>query len=546
MINCLTLSSLAKVFPDAEPDRRFFLSSATMLRNDVYSFQIAYRGCDYYQKRIEVTCPDTLGGRVSVRQIDYVPCDLPIPPGCEALCDRSAPGLFPDILRPLPKIMFAYGFTYRSLLVTVDCSNMPAESDIYTVTVCIDDGEKCDVSFELTVLDAFLPKQSIPVTNWLHCDCLCNFYSVPFGSDEFRRILKNFVETAVKNGINMILTPLFTPPLDTMPGGERLNVQLLDIRLDENGKYTFSFDRLISFIGDIVDSGAEYFEFSHLFTQWGCKYAPNIYAETPDGYRKIFGWETDGCSDEYRSFLAQLLPELTGILKKHSLYERCFFHISDEPAAAMIDRYAACSLFVQQYVDKDRIIDAISDTDYYTRGLIAHPVASLNAIHRFTDIGAEGLWGYYCCCELRTPNRFLALRAARNRILGALLFRYDVRGFLQWGYNFYNTNLSVEAVDPYATSTAGGWIPGGDAYVVYPDSNGTALESLRLVVFADALRDYRALCGALEFTKREELTALLGINDITFVDFPDDPVSVLRLREKLNTLLAQHGTNCHR
>jgi len=212
----------------------------------------------------------------------------------------------------------------------------------------------------------------------------------------------------------------------------------------------------------------------------------------------------------------------------------------------MIDRYAACSLFVQQYVDKDRIIDAISDTDYYTRGLIAHPVASLNAIHRFTDIGAEGLWGYYCCCELRTPNRFLALRAARNRILGALLFRYDVRGFLQWGYNFYNTNLSVEAVDPYATSTAGGWIPGGDAYVVYPDSNGTALESLRLVVFADALRDYRALCGALEFTKREELTALLGINDITFVDFPDDPVSVLRLREKLNTLLAQHGTNCHR
>ncbi len=49
----------------------------------------------------------------------------------------------------------------------------------------------------------------------------------------------------VDNGINMILTPLFTPPLDTKVGGERPTVQLVDVNMDGD-KYTFNFDNLIN------------------------------------------------------------------------------------------------------------------------------------------------------------------------------------------------------------------------------------------------------------------------------------------------------------
>jgi hypothetical protein len=41
----------------------------------------------------------------------------------------------------------------------------------------------------------------------------------------------------------MILTPLFTPPLNTAVGGEKLTVQLVDVE-KSNDKYSFGFDNL--------------------------------------------------------------------------------------------------------------------------------------------------------------------------------------------------------------------------------------------------------------------------------------------------------------
>ena len=45
----------------------------------------------------------------------------------------------------------------------------------------------------------------------------------------------------------MILTPLFTPALDTAVGIERTTTQLLDVRV-ENGNYSFGFDRVKKWI----------------------------------------------------------------------------------------------------------------------------------------------------------------------------------------------------------------------------------------------------------------------------------------------------------
>ena len=41
----------------------------------------------------------------------------------------------------------------------------------------------------------------------------------------------------------MLLTPVFTPPLDTAVGGERRTVQLVDVKAEGN-QYTFGFANL--------------------------------------------------------------------------------------------------------------------------------------------------------------------------------------------------------------------------------------------------------------------------------------------------------------
>mgnify|MGYP007002626099 FL=1 len=85
-----------------------------------------------------------------------------------------------------------------------------------------------------------LPKQKMMHTEWFYLDCLADYYHVPVFSEEHWEIITNYLKEYVKRGCNMILTPLFTPALDTAVGIERTTTQLLDVRV-ENGNYSFGF-----------------------------------------------------------------------------------------------------------------------------------------------------------------------------------------------------------------------------------------------------------------------------------------------------------------
>lgn len=51
--------------------------------------------------------------------------------------------------------------------------------------------------------------------------------------------------------------------------------------------------------------------------------------------------------------------------------------------------------------------------------------------------------------------------SARNRILGCQLWRNKAKGFLHWGFNFYNDGLSHRSIDPFCVTDAGGHFPAG-------------------------------------------------------------------------------------
>ena len=121
-------------------------------------------------------------------------------------------------------------------------------------------------------------------------------------SDAFFAIMKNFVSVAVKNGMNMLLLPAFTPPLDTPIFSRRKTAQLVKI-FYENGQYNFDFSLMKKFLDLCRAAGIEYFEHSHLFTQWGAQAAPQIVASVEGEKQEIFGWQTDAVGPEYKTFL---------------------------------------------------------------------------------------------------------------------------------------------------------------------------------------------------------------------------------------------------
>ena len=532
------LNSLEKVFSDEKPHVSD-IKVISMLKNERTSFQVAF--CSEKDGKITVS----LGGVLAEISKIYLVKDVPV--GTAAYDDvddfylRKTSGLYPDYLLPANGEISVESGKWYSFWIEVSGNGKIVGKNC--ITVGIQGDVSADSEVEIEIIDAELPEQKLIYTNWYHSDCICNYYGIEPFTDEFWRINKSFIKTAVEHGLNCILTPLFTPPLDTKVGGERKTVQLVKVK-KRGGKYSFNFVNLRKWIAMCRECGVEYFEMSHLFTQWGAKHAPKIVATDRKGReKKVFGWFTRTSSKEYDDFLRQFSKKLINVIDEEGLREKCFFHVSDEPGLHHLKTYKRRANLIKECFPGFKVIDALSDYAFYETGAVKNPIPAEDHIESFVGNVPE-LWTYYCCgqCYENVPNRFVSMPSLRNRILGVLLYKYNVKGFLQWGYNFYNLQYSVKAISPYEITDAGGSFPSGDSFMVYPAENGTALESLRLKVFYDSFQDLAALNALEKKIGREKVIEILEKDldkPLTFKEYPHDDNWLLLMREKVNQMIKE-------
>ena len=109
--------------------------------------------------------------------------------------------------------------------------------------------------------------------------------------------------------------------------------------------------------------------------------------------------------------------------------------------------------------------------------------------------------------------------SVNNRIIGTQFYKYGIEGFLHWGYNFYFSQLSRHAVNPFLVTDGDYMVPSGDAFSVYPAPDGTAWAFVM-----------RLLEGGLR-------------GRITFSSYPRRAAFLLRLRERVNAAIAARQEN---
>ncbi|MBR2612191.1 MAG: DUF4091 domain-containing protein [Clostridia bacterium] len=392
----------------------------------------------------------------------------------------------------------------------------------------------------LTRLDAKLPDIDFKFTQWFYCDSLADYYGVKVWSDEHFRMIENFAKAARRQGMNMILTPIHTPPLDTYVGGERTTTQLVTITR-EDGEYHFTFDNLDRFIHIMDNLGFEYFELAHLFTQWGAEHAPKIVLTKEDGSEeKIFGWETDATGEEYVSFLKAYIPAVIGHLKELGVMHRVYFHISDEPTRDNYTTYLAAKEVVRDLIAPYPIMDASSTFEFYRDGIVDIPIPVNSKIAPYLENEVEGLWTYYCCGQTdKVANNLIAMPAYRTRSLAYQLYKYHIVGFLQWGFNFYNAFRSMGKINPFLDTTGGQWVPGGDPFVVYPAPDGTPYESTRLLTFGEVMSDLRLLHLVEQKVGYDALVRLIEhyLGTVAFDSCVTASAPILALRKALLALV---------
>lgn len=537
------VSSLEKCFLDEDFDTKTAYSGGSMLMNEVFHFGACFDEempvWNNVPYTLEVDSP--LSAYIRVYTVEHVPSQMPVyRDRCDENYLRTTPGLYPDVLIPLNEPMrIAATNTLRSLFIEV-MPNGQADAGVYPIVLRARNaaGEiTAEAGLTLEIIDATLPEQALINTEWFHCDCLQTYYGTEAFDEQHWTIIENFMATAAKHGMNMILTPIFTPPLDTYVGGERPTTQLIDITVD-GGVYHFDFSKLGRWIALCDKVGIRYLEIAHFFTQWGAAHAPKIVATVDGAEQRIFGWDTDAASDKYRRFLHALIPAmLTYLRSQNGADRRCWFHISDEPEREHLEQYRTARDTVKALLAGYPIIDALSNYAFYAEGVVDRPVVATDHVEPFLEHGVPALWVYYCCGQsVGVSNRFMAMPAARNRVIGLQLYKYDIAGFLQWGYNFYNNQFSYHPINPYVCTDGEYFVPSGDTFSVYPAPDGTAYASTRLAVFWDALQDLRALKLCEQLYDKDTVMRLVeqDIEPITFSSYPHSADWLLTVRERIN------------
>ena len=189
-----------------------------MLKNEIFSFQVAcWIHCDFAQRiPCSIKVISELAPYISIYSVGYVPNLLPtIDIDADDDYLSKNPGLFPD---PLFKVSdgiidLANGQT-RMFWIAIKPNGRISGN--YPIRIQIMDAEERfmeEMHFDLQIINALLPELPIKNTSWLHGDCIASIHHVDVNSEEYFAIVEKYLKVYAKFGHNMVLTPVFTPPL---------------------------------------------------------------------------------------------------------------------------------------------------------------------------------------------------------------------------------------------------------------------------------------------------------------------------------------------
>lgn len=524
------------------------ISQTDVLAGERFSYQLRLEGVAPVFVRAHIESP--LSDSVTLYRVRDAVMDAPVI-GSRPIEDyiTHTPGLMPDILVPLEET------AHRVTLDNCGCTlwvrvDIPADIQpgSYPIRIRLqltepggDSAGEQIKEMQLQVLPVVKPAQKLIYTRWMYLDCIATAHHVQIFSEAHWQLIDRYIAAAADVGVNMMLLSVHTPPLDTEVGTARPCVQLVDIEKTENG-YAFGFEKLHRFIVLCKKHCIRYYEVAHMFSQWGAKCTPNIMVTENGKTDYRFGWHVSADDPEYIAFLQQYIPAIIRELDLEGITENTYFHISDEPNAQAEEKYRRVAGLLHPLIGKCKSFDAISDYLFYEKGLVECPVTCIEHIHKFLEHDISNQWIYYCCIPQNVfPNAFLAMPSYRIRILGFLLYRYDIKGFLHWGFNFYHACRSLYPIDPYLTTSGDHAYPSGDPFIVYPAKNGV-YNSIRGEVTYQAVQDMD-LCFALE--EKLGRAAVVAMIDhatgrlLRFDDYPRSNTFIESLRAAMLNALSQ-------
>ncbi len=226
---------------------------------------------------------------------------------------------------------------------------------------------------------------------------------------------------------------------------------------------------------------------------WGTKYVLHYVKKDATG-KAVFA-DGDPADPGVQQYYKVFLAALTDDLKKKNLFDKYYQHIADEPVDGNATSYLSALDVVNKFAPGIKTLDAIQTTK--VADAITVPVPQLDFFAKnldyFKNLISSGkeVWIYTSWLPQGTfGNRFIEQQALQHRLLFWVLARYNLKGVLSWGFNYWeNTDVYNQSGKPESGDRVK---PAGDGYLVYP-KNGGLMSSIRMETLKDGFEDYALL-----------------------------------------------------
>ena len=529
LVDCHT-----RVYPRAQyrGAQNFILDAA---RNETLSFQIALRSNRREPVPVRVIADGPADIQVRVRRVGLVPVHHlnTKTPLDEVDGIEHIPGFVPDPLFDEDTTRLPYKET-AAFWITVRTTSK-CRSGNRQIKIRVEHESKTIKKLVATIRVhpvTINARQDFPFFQWSYSDAILDWYGFKAFDAPFWKMQEVYMKNMTSHFQDAIMVPMLTPSLD----GVKRPTQLLKVQKDKKN-YTFDWADVRRYVRMAKKAGFKYFEWPPFFTQWGVENAIRVYQGQGEDERLLWKPETGATSPTYKNFLAQLMPAFKKFLQREGILDQSFFHISDEPdGKEHLNNYKKARAMLQEVAPWVKTMDAVSEIAYGRDKITDMPISRITVAKQFGEENIPRMT--YFCSNPREKylNRLMDTPLIKIRMAGWLFYRFQVNGFLHWGYNYWYKSKTRTLIDPY-TETSGQQWPSwayGDTFMVYPGEKGP-VDSIRWEIFSQSMQDY-ALLQSLNIDPNDHLLSSLK-------DFNDFPKRLTWFKKARTTLLSAEKTS---
>jgi hypothetical protein len=381
---------------------------------------------------------------------------------------RLAPAKFPDYLMNERQLDIKEN-TYQPVWLTVDIPETAA-AGIYSGKITVSGASvQQSIPVSLMIYPLTLPaERHLKVTEWYSTKDFSKFHGIKdIYSPEWFAMLKKYAENMAAHRQNVFEVPMAA----------------VEIRKSATGGLEFDFSRFDQIASVFWDTK----KMDWLETGEVAKFGTGAFASTEillKDFQVLNSQTGEKIAMKGEEVYPFLLPAFEGHLRQKGWLDKTLFHIKDEPSHHNALNWINVSSYIHNYAPDLKRIDAVTTSFLFGNIEIAVPkLDHLDAgydIYRREQQKGNEIWFYTVGVYQgnKYPNKTIDMPLIDSRILHWLNYKYDLPGYLHWGWNQWNETPFTDVGEHV-----------GDAWHVYPVKDGV-LNSIRWEQMRNGIQDY--------------------------------------------------------